>query len=232
MGNDGRRYFVAITSTGVQRWQLLPAGWLEGAGRRKGRTVACIDNGGSPFHVFLTTESGPGHADVSAQVPGGLYQPWRSFGYERVFIGLDPEERRSPAAWWHGGNSVLLQLRGPGQDGMSVYVFIGEEVYSFIPKDPILRYVSTMGNSTVPYPYALGEENTYLMIENTFVPNELLIPLASKYGPDPYAIFYSSGFEASLPRGRRDTTRVFKESHKIPRRVILHKRNILPFNIS
>lgn len=108
---------------------------------------------------------------------------WRSFDYQTAFVGLDADEcNDTDLVWWHGGNSVLLQLRGSAQENVS----IGSEIFSFKPPDEILRYVSTMGNSAVPYPYAVGKEFTYFTIEDAFLPNTLL-----ELDEDPYGKLYS-----------------------------------------
>lgn len=113
-----------------------------------------------------------------------VYKLWRSFEYEHAFIGLDPAEGSVSREWWHGGNSVLLLLREKDA-GNAVYVYIGSEIFSFTPTDKIETYVSVMGNSAVPYPWARGEVNTYLMLENTFVPNTSITT------SDPYDSFYA-----------------------------------------
>ena len=37
----------------------------------------------------------------------------------------------------------------------------------------IIDYVSDVGNNDVPYPYAIGETNVYLMIENVYFPKNI-----------------------------------------------------------
>ncbi len=71
------------------------------------------------------------------------------------------------------------------QDGS--YMIVGESVKTFkIPHgDTIRKYVSPVGNNDVPYPYAVGDKYTYLLIENVRIANELLVE-----ADDPYDFFY------------------------------------------
>jgi len=68
------------------------------------------------------------------------------------------------------GNSILICVE-PGK-----YIYSGHEVYSFETKngEEIKKYYSPVGNSVVPYPYAIGEKYTYFMLDKQTVPNSLL----------------------------------------------------------
>lgn len=188
-----------------------------------------VDNGGRPFRVHLTSVSGPGTAEVDVRdEEDDLYRYWRSFEYERAMIGKDPDEKNLKKAWWHGGNALLLRLRGPGEP---VYVFVGWEIYAFSPPDEILQFVSRMGNSAVPYPVAVGRVNTYLMTENTYIPNKTMSGLASLGNPhvsDPYYDLYAIDLTTGLPcksdRAQHKQTMLWRASHRLAGRKVLHKR--------
>lgn len=114
------------------------------------------------------------------------YKLERSVKYRNAFVGHDSTEleefdswakasgsawkralglARKPNTWYFGGNSVLLQT------GAQKYVYIGERMFEFsTPRDNIVRYVSDMGNSAVPYPYAVGKSRVYFMIEPVSAP--------------------------------------------------------------
>lgn len=256
MGNDGQIYTIAVTKSGVHRWTRVST--KPGAkqppktntlvqtslspGQGKGRVVTAVDNGGSPFKVRLSNLSKPGRADVYVQRdPTGddenpyTYLLWKSFDYEQVFVGLDPDEHRKKGGfwgkvWWHGGNSLLLQLRQQTTIGAGnpVYVFIGWKIYSFVPPDKILKYVSPMGNSAVPYPYAVGQTNTYLMIADTYIPNSLLKAFDHPPEHDPYTVYYQSDIQTGLPwtsmRESNKKMRLWEASHKLKGQKVLHKR--------
>ena len=87
--------------------------------------------------------------------------------YKQVFTGEDDEEMA--AEDFEEGNTVLAVAN----NGTGIY--IGNDIYIFKPKDKILRYYSPIGPNDVPYPYAVGEKYTYLMIENRYVANNVLV---------------------------------------------------------
>ena len=120
------------------------------------------DNGGRPFEVEKTEE----------QVHVYLYE-WQEDNtyirgkrvvttpYEHFFVGEDED---SP------GNSVLIKVSA------KKYIYVGEQIYSFSPMkgDTIISYASPIGGNDVPYPYAIGNQYTYIMLENVAIPNKLL----------------------------------------------------------
>lgn len=198
------------------------------------KRVYVVDNGGIPFIVELSQLSGRGIAqvhrlrnnlpvessddfevrDVSKQ--GLWYKPWKSFDYKQVWVGLDPTETQKKSiwksifgtGWWHGGNSVLLQV------AENRYISIGWDVYEFTTHvdDDIMDYVSVMGNSAVPYPYAVGKINTYLTMEKVSIPNHMV-----PNGMDPYNIFYEDRTIAHDRSG-------FRRKNQLIDIKILHKR--------
>jgi len=56
------------------------------------------------------------------------------------------------------------------------YIYIGQCIYSFETKnkEKIIKFVSPIGNNDVPYHYAIGENNTYLLLEKIYIVNSLL----------------------------------------------------------
>lgn len=107
----------------------------------------------------------------------------RVIPYKNAFVGHDSEELREfarwesakqsawkrrfglanpPSVWYYGGNSVLLQT------APRTYVHVGERIFQFrTPGDKVMTFVSDMGNSAVPYPYAVGQKRVYYMIGTT-----------------------------------------------------------------
>lgn len=127
------------------------------------------DNGGRPFCVERAGE----HIRVYEQEyvkEEDYYMLGRkilSLDAEKVWIG-DNDSRVDQALVPHyspkgmfPGNSILLRR----SDGS--YLYIGSEIYSFeTPQgDAIQMYYSPVGNSDVPYPYAVGETHVYFMVE-------------------------------------------------------------------
>ena len=177
-GNDGRTYEVVQTRNGVQRWAGHPTSTKQ---------VFTVHNYDVKFMVRLTSTSRPGTAQIFKKV-GGDKSPrdpanfalWRSVPYQQAFIGFDPVESKPgvKTQTWFGGNSVLLKL-DPDH-----WLFIGADVRALTFSDQITRFVSPMGNNQVPYPYAVGQMLTYLLIEDVAVPN-----VDAK--TDPYRVYYN-----------------------------------------
>jgi hypothetical protein len=87
-----------------------------------------------------------------------------------IFIGKSPKNAMTTYSGGHGkkfdGNTILLNIKD------KKYVFIGLNIFSFIAEYDIIKYVSPVGNSGVPYPYAVDKNNNfYLMIEDVMIKN-------------------------------------------------------------
>ena len=80
------------------------------------------------------------------------------FSYLEIFIGKDTHNKN------YNGNSIIIKV------GLERYIYIGCNMYEFMTDDPIVDYISEIGNSDVPYPYAIGEKNIFLMLECVFFP--------------------------------------------------------------
>jgi hypothetical protein len=168
-----------------------------------------LDNGGEPFLVRITKAKidvfKPKKPDAEPIVYDKLIVSFDD--YKRVFVGKDPEDRDNL------GNSILVQVKD------KEYVFIGDTIFSFRIEDKIVDYVSPVGNSAVPYPYAVGTKNTYLMIEDTFIPNDTM-----KGHDDPYVFLYRGLGEKGLTVQQNNKLyNKHKQTHKLKKRMI-HKR--------
>lgn len=134
------------------------------------------DNGGRPFRVNISadgksvevykrvecTDDCP-EEDTYHEKPALI---WRRV--QHVFVGESPKTERTEFSGGFGpefrGNSILLHLKG------LTYVCIGESVFQFNAKSPIVKYVSEVGNNDVPYPYALDSKGRfYLMVEKVIL---------------------------------------------------------------
>ena len=149
--------------------------------KKKGKLYEIHDNGGRPFFVEVTGTkvSVFRNMDTYKLVDGkfvDIVAPRKhlfDLTADKVLIG-----KKSPKGGYDGlkpseadGNSILLK-KG------SKYTYIGSEIYEFTPVegDTIISYYSNIGNSDVPYPYAIGKTHTYIMldkiaIENSFFKN-------------------------------------------------------------
>jgi hypothetical protein len=130
------------------------------------RTYEIHDNGGRPFLVKVKDKEITVYKNQEDKEPKKLFE-WT---VDEVFIG-----KKSPGGGYDGlkpreaeGNSILVK-KG------SKYIYIGSEIYEFTPFDneSIEKYYSNIGNSDVPYPYAIGQTYVYLMIEKVAVERAL-----------------------------------------------------------
>ena len=47
---------------------------------------------------------------------------------------------------------------------------IGEGIYQFTINDSIQKFYSPVGGNDVPYPFAYGNKNLYLLVSNKYLP--------------------------------------------------------------
>ena len=124
------------------------------------------DNGAVPYLVYDY-----GNKVSVYKQPDNMQKKILDFKYKKIFIGDNTLNFTGYVPKGMGkGNSILLEVL-PNE-----YVYIGNEIKSFTIKqdDVIIKYVSPIGNSDVPYPYAIGKNFTYLMLENKYIPNEFV----------------------------------------------------------
>ena len=134
-------------------------------------TYLTHDNGGRLYKVEITSEQ------PNVKIYKNKYDsdennwtndPILTYNPIKVFIGKSPMNRTTIFSGGHGpkfdGNSILLQTEN------NKYVFIGRQVIEFESLAPIINFVSPVGNSDVPYPYAIDEKNNcYLLIEDVIL---------------------------------------------------------------
>lgn len=138
------------------------------------------DNGAEPFCVVVEGNNVAAYQqsyveeneDVRWYVDESAAPVWSCIGAVRVLPGVDPSADR------YLGNSVLVET-APHH-----YTYIGDKIFSFRAVDEILEYRSPIGNSDVPYPYAVGSQYTYLMLDRIMMPND------QRVGDDPYSQYY------------------------------------------
>ncbi|CAK9033342.1 unnamed protein product [Durusdinium trenchii] len=174
-----------------------------------------LDNGGHPFLVSILSrnaehsvsicclkgDAGPDEAsspsgEVKKQKVGKWmwlhnYETQKPLFHERVkqvWVGKSPLNRMTRSSGGHGadfdGNSILVEK----MDGD--YIFVGHEVLSFKAPAKLVEHVSPVGNSSVPYPYAVDADGRhYLFIEKVVLDQ---IPTDAEHpdDPDPYTHYY------------------------------------------
>ena len=139
-------------------------------GVTKGRCFKTHDNGARPYRVCIS----------SAAVTIEYTDYARHIKEPRQFMSkgeLTPFSLRidKPDKVWVGDNGegcAGYEPKGPFRGSAilvkkgDTFTFVGENVRQFTLKnDEILAFYSPMGNSNVPYSYAVGQKNTYLFSE-------------------------------------------------------------------
>lgn len=149
-------------------------------------TFTTHDNGGSPFRVkFINANNAEiyclvKHKDGGYDPP--TYKPIMSLTFEKAFLGKKPKFDGSDRYSFEKGNSILFHIND------STYIYVGHAILKFNTRnnEKILEYYSPIGNSDVPYPFAIGEKNTYFMLEPGpgpgFVSNDKLDFSKNLYG--------------------------------------------------
>ena len=142
--------------------------------KSKAKRYEIHDNGGRPFIVEISGKKLSIFKREFDMKTMAVKEPEhvRDYTFMRIWIGDDTLHFGRKMGWksaWKG-NSILAELVG------GKMLFIGKEIYEFsmMPGDAPVQYSSYVGNSDVPYPWLIGKNNTYLMIENKVIPNEFL----------------------------------------------------------
>jgi hypothetical protein len=176
-GNDGISYISSSDKRGVYKW--IKNNKTKKVKRMSGKSYEIINNGSTVFIAYVKPGS-------KIEVYTNLYREDRELepdkkvldvSYSKLFLGdnllNDPYYGKKGKLI---GNSLLIQT------GKNKYVYVGSEIYSFETKEDIKEYYSPIGNSFVPYPYAVGETLTYFMLDKETIPNELLDLNKDAYG--------------------------------------------------
>jgi hypothetical protein len=83
------------------------------------------------------------------------------------------------------GNSILCEI------SKLEYVYLGDIIMSFTSISPIVKYISPIGNSDVPYPFAIdSNKNYYLMIENVIIKSNNNNKYVFDKSDEPYSVYY------------------------------------------
>ena len=172
-GKDGM-YISLPDKNKIYKWTKK----IERQSKRQSKSVKTYeihDNGGTPFIVDVDSKSKKAtvfknnyNEDTNNFIIG---KKLLEIPYKEIFIGdNDKKQEYYSEKGVYKGNSILLKL------SEYKYQYIGESIKTFetVKGDKIKKYYSPVGNNDVPYPYAVGEKYTYLMIETVYIPNEVL----------------------------------------------------------
>ena len=129
-----------------------------------------------------------------------------------VFVGESPLNDMTAFSGGHGprfrGNTILVQPEDADAVRDLEDNFIAQEIFRFRALAPIVSFVSPVGNSDVPYAYAVDRDGVvYLLNADVVLLNaSTLAPFL--HGPsDPYSYYYDAALitpitVASLPAAR------------------------------
>jgi hypothetical protein len=178
-GNDGKDYVSAADRKGIYKWVPKDKGARTTIKKKGVKTYTMLDNGSDPFVADVS----PSRIEIYRQTykeEGGVESYTRDkkvldTPYTKLFVGdndlrLTMKESGVAPKGMYPGNSILIQT------GKGKYIYAGDQIYSLetVGDEDIKAYYSPVGNSAVPYPYAIGENYTYFMLDKETLPNELL----------------------------------------------------------
>lgn len=199
--------------TAESRQKKVDKDWRGTAGPWSGEYETMV-NGGISFRVRLhdhavTVDRWTGDDSDDNDV-GRVKRPRQKFVKlltvrpKRVFVGHSPLNAMTKFSGGHGpkflGNSILLGFED------NVYVFVGDRIASFRtpPGRSIAWFVSPVGNSGVPYPYAVDDKGAmYLVPEGAMI----LAKVAKKEQillDDPYDYYYDHSLITRDEGDRKD----------------------------
>ncbi len=163
--------------------------------RADARCYLTSDNGGRPFKVcldgarfrvfkdgrYLRDEDGEGEGDRYAE------EVLRPTPYTEAFVEK---------------SSLLFAV---GKPGSARYVFVGDRVIGFKTAAPVVRFASPVGNSDVPYPFAIDLTGAiYLLAYGVALAAP---PYPKGVAADPYRFYHRENVIAPGGKGRRPDDR-------------------------
>lgn len=170
-GIDGNMWIIVKNKNGIKRWQKSLKKITKKNSKKKskktrkilsGKKYLIFDNGGRPYKVVIKGKGLDIYTydnsveDINYDDYPILIKSYKKL--KKIFIPKGIDDRGK--AWSGGkGNTILAQISG------NKYLFIGPWIYEFETKnEKIIEYHSQVGNSGVPYPLAIGENNVYFLI--------------------------------------------------------------------
>ena len=231
-GNDGNMWVIVKNKNGVKRWQKKTNKTRKSRNKSRksstkksrksstkiltgGKPYLIFDNGGRPYKVHIKGKGldiftyDDSVEDINYDDYPILIKSYRNL--KKIFVPKGIDDRGNP---WSGGrgNTILAQISG------NRYLFIGPWIYEFeTKKEKILEYHSQVGNSAVPYPLAVGENNVYFLIakgEDGYLSKEYFEEFPKKYSwaIDGYSRLWGQNtFEKKLSTKKISKIKVIKK---------------------
>ena len=130
-----------------------------------GRTFKVVVNG---LHVKVKRMTWNDETRTQEEIGGWVIDE----RFRKVFIGKSPKEpfkcKNNNYVFdpRYDGNTILLEKES------GKYLFLSEHVYEFQPSAPIVKFISFMGNNSVPYPWAVDKKhNCYCLAWKQIIPD-------------------------------------------------------------
>lgn len=152
-----------------------------------------IFNGGHPFQVKITKNHVSVYnqcQNIDDEIDDDIkyeLEPIVDTDVKKIFIGKSPINEMTKISEGYDedfdANTILLEL------GMKLYMYIGDEsIFTFTTFSDITTYMSPVGGSGVPYPYAIDENNNYYLISE-----QVIIKCHTNINnDDPYSTYYDN----------------------------------------
>lgn len=103
--------------------------------------------------------------------------------FKKVWIGIDDR-------YGMHGNTIIIQKTDKS------YIYVSNEIYNFILEKPLLKYYSFKGNSDVPYPIGITEDEVLFFHDKDRIKKTEIEPLlyldknGDKFWGDAYSVYY------------------------------------------
>ena len=125
----------------------------------KNKVYMMVDNGGRPFKAFVNKNMITVYTfkDEQADLPNNKLIYDKLALKIKNFKGYWPARTLGEGGKQYHGNTLLIKLSD------KEYIKIGEDIYKFKTKKPILDFVSPVGNSEITYPVAFTEDNVLFL---------------------------------------------------------------------
>ena len=164
-GNDGKNYKSVKDINGVYKWKKVE--------QKKCKKYYTLDNGAKSFLVEDYDKS-----VIIYKMNDLETKKLKEIKYKEIYFGKVPPKIINQGYVYKKGNSILLHINN------NKYMLIGNTILLFttINKEKIIKFISPIGNSEVSYPYAIGENYTYLFIEKIAIENSALDLTSDVYG--------------------------------------------------
>jgi hypothetical protein len=181
LGNDGLKYISSADKKGVYKWikKTVKANKKNKNKTVKDKAVKGVktydihDNFSVPFTAMISSKT------KSIQVvENKTNKKIVDTKYTNIFIGDNTlnDSKYQKKGKDSKGNTILVEV------SKHKYIYIGMEIYSFETSEDIKSYYSPIGNNDFPYPYAIGDNHTYFMLDKKTVPSELINSKKDGYG--------------------------------------------------